>query len=238
MALIESETQSSTILQSQGKVDIIFPIKGMSIPVQHGYRLFSALSRLFPYIHDAPTGTFGVFPIRGRYSNGTITLTDESCIRIRVPKRYMPDMLTLAGKQLIIKSPDDTGDGWRIRVGRSKLLPIRPSKSLRADMVLIRLFLEPGEAVSAEKFMIVVQRQMQEIGISGRAEIPLNNNPKSRYLGELYRKIFEIKEYNLVGYALELHDLNDADSIVAQERGLGGKRSMGCGLFDPYRALF
>jgi len=36
-----------------------------------------------------------------------------------------------------------------------------------------------------------------------------------------------------VGYAVRVSGLSDEDSLKLQERGLGGKRRMGCGVFVP-----
>ena len=37
----------------------------------------------------------------------------------------------------------------------------------------------------------------------------------------------------IVGFALAIHDLTDEGSILLQESGLGGRRRMGCGFFQP-----
>jgi CRISPR-associated endonuclease/helicase Cas3 len=39
-----------------------------------------------------------------------------------------------------------------------------------------------------------------------------------------------------VGFGLKVRDLCDDDSIKLQERGLGGKRRMGCGIFVPFHS--
>jgi CRISPR-associated protein Cas6 len=236
------EQPQERILQSATKLDIAFPLRGGAIPVQHGYRLFSALSKRFPYIHGSDTGLFGVFPIRGRFNSVTsaIDLTSESCLRIRCEKRYVKEFLSLVGKQLILQTPDEEEkgtQGWPVRVGTSHLQPIRPCSSLSSPMVLIRIKFGDGEKreVTPERFLQVVDWQLKEMGVTARPEIPLNQNPNSRFFGDFHRKTFEIKDHLLIGFPLELHDLSDYHSVVVQERGLGGKRSMGCGLFDPYR---
>jgi CRISPR-associated protein Cas6 len=238
------EATQPRVLQSETKLDIAFPLTGGAIPIQHGYRLFSALSKRFPYIHGSQTGLFGVFPIRGRFNDVTsmIDLTRDSCLRIRCEKRYVREFLGLVGKSLVLQTPaeEEAGEqGWRVRVGTSRLLPIRPAASLSSPMVLIRIKFQEGESrvITPERFMTVVEWQLREMNVKARPEIPLNQNPASRYFGDFHRKTFEIKGHLLVGFPLELHDLSEYDSVVVQERGLGGKRSMGCGLFDPYHPV-
>jgi CRISPR-associated protein Cas6 len=44
-------------------VDLAFRLTGSKVPVDHGYALYSAISRLLPQIHEAKN--IGVHPIRG-----------------------------------------------------------------------------------------------------------------------------------------------------------------------------
>ena len=39
----------------------------------------------------------------------------------------------------------------------------------------------------------------------------------------------------LVGFSLAAHGLSDDDSLKLQSTGIGGRRSMGCGIFNPIR---
>ena len=48
------------------QVDLAFRLTGNKVPVDHGYALYSALSRILPEIHG--TKNLGVLPIRGTYS--------------------------------------------------------------------------------------------------------------------------------------------------------------------------
>jgi len=50
-------------------VDLAFRLTGSKIPVDHGYALYSAISRVLPEIHGA--ANIGVHPIRGTYSGWT-----------------------------------------------------------------------------------------------------------------------------------------------------------------------
>ena len=65
-------------------IDLAFRLTGANIPVDHGYALYAALSRILPDIHTAKA--VGVQPIRGLYNgNGTLHLTDFSRLILRLP---------------------------------------------------------------------------------------------------------------------------------------------------------
>jgi CRISPR-associated protein Cas6 len=64
-------------------VDLAFRLTGSKIAVDHGYALYSAISRLVPEIHEAKN--IGVHPIRGTYSgNGELMLRDSSRLVVRM----------------------------------------------------------------------------------------------------------------------------------------------------------
>jgi len=53
-------------------VELAFRLTGSKVPVDHGYALYSAISRFVPEIHAAKD--IGVHPIRGIYSgNGELS---------------------------------------------------------------------------------------------------------------------------------------------------------------------
>ena len=43
-------------------------------------------------------------------------------------------------------------------------------------------------------------------------------------------KTIKVKQ-TLVGFGIEANNLSETDSIILQEKGLGGKHKMGCGVF-------
>jgi hypothetical protein len=71
------------------KVDLCFPVLGGQIPADHGYLLYSAVSRMLPDAHQAVGQPFqadgpqadgyGIHPIGGRQLGGrTLQLTKNS----------------------------------------------------------------------------------------------------------------------------------------------------------------
>ena len=82
-------------------IDLAFRLTGPAVPVDHGYALYAALSRILPDLHTAKG--VGVQPIRGIYSgNGTLHLADFSRLILRLPDEQIRAYLKLAGKRVEI----------------------------------------------------------------------------------------------------------------------------------------
>ena len=189
-------------------VDLAFRLTGSKVPVDHGYALYSAISRLIPEIHEAKN--IGVHPIRGTYSgNGELMLRDSSRLVVRMESEQIGQFLKLAGKKLEI-------DSYSFRVGVPEVRVLLPRAALYSRLVTIKGFMEPAEFLEAAK------RQLEKIEVQAELQI-----------GE--RRTFRIKDKQVVGFELAATGLDAEDSIRLQENGLGGRRHMGCGVFVPWR---
>jgi CRISPR-associated protein Cas6 len=189
-------------------VDLAFRLTGAKVPVDHGYALYSAISRIVPEIHEARN--IGVHPIRGTYSgNGELILRDSSRLVVRMESEQIGQFLKLAGKKLEI-------DGYSLRVGIPEVRLLRPRAALYSRVVTIKGFMEPAIFVEAAR------RQVEKIGVHAELQV-----------GE--RRTFRIKDKQVVGFEVAATDLDAQDSIRLQEGGLGGRRHMGCGVFVPWR---
>ena len=187
-------------------VDLAFRLNGSAIPVDHGYALYAALSRIVPEIHQ--TTNIGVQPIRGIYTgNGKLQLSPTSRLIVRLPDEAIRPYLKLAGKKLVV-------DDSPLSVGVPEVRMLLPVASLRARLVTIKGFLEEAE------FFEAAQRQLQSLHVA--CEIRVGQ-----------RRTFRVKEKQVVGFALAVTRLSAGDSVKLQEHGLGGRRKMGCGVFVP-----
>lgn len=189
-------------------VDLAFQITGTELPTDHGYLLFAAISRVLPAIHGP--SDWGVHPVRGTpLGNGTLALSDPSRLVVRLPAAQIPSAIPLAGKRL------DVG-GRSLRVGVPEVRPIRPAIHLFSRFVTVK-----GFADEPDEFAEACNRQLDAVGVRG-TEIAVRK-----------RRVMRVKGYTIVGHAVRLSRLSDADSVIVQERGLGGKRKMGAGVFVP-----
>jgi len=69
-------------------VDLVFRLHGEKILVDHGYQLYSAISRLIPELHS--DDDIGLHPISGPLAGNRCQLiTDRSVLGIRLPSERM-----------------------------------------------------------------------------------------------------------------------------------------------------
>ncbi|MGI8467765.1 MAG: type I-MYXAN CRISPR-associated protein Cas6/Cmx6 [Pyrinomonadaceae bacterium] len=193
-------------------ISVHFPIQGKNLPADHGYLLYSAISQIKPELHE--TGWLGVEMVSGLPSdNGIITLPRNAELRLRIPAEKFGEVIPLAGKLLEI-------DGYKIRLGIPMARPLIPAANLYARIVTIRGFME------APEFLEAANRQLAEMNITAKLEFP----PEER---SRFRRILTVKDKKIVGFSLLAKNLSDEDSIKLQSHGIGGRRAMGCGIFNP-----
>ncbi len=188
-------------------IDLAFRLTGPAVPVDHGYALYAALSRILPDIHTAQD--IGVQPIRGIYSgNGTLRLADFSRLILRLQDQHIQAYLKLAGKRVEL-------DKHSLRVGVPEVRALRPAARLRTRLVTIKGFLQE------DKFLAAAKRQLEQLGIRGQARLGA-------------RHTFRVGDKQIVGFEMRVTQLTAEESLTLQEQGLGGRRKMGCGVFVPW----
>lgn len=189
-------------------IELAFKLIGTRVPVDHGYALYAALSRLVRSIHQAKE--IGVHPIRGQYDGkGTLILTPLSRLTLRMPETAIPPFITLADKTIEM-------DGYQVNVGVPEVRLLKSSGTLYARLVTIKKFME------VEPFVDAARRQLGKVGIMADLRI-----------GE--RRTFRIKDKQVVGFEMFAANLDAESSLTLQEVGIGGRRHMGCGVFVPFR---
>jgi CRISPR-associated endonuclease/helicase Cas3 len=189
-----------------GLHNLYFPFTGTTLPSDHGYGLYGAISRLIPEAHTADWLSIETISGVAR-GDGVTQLDPEARLKIRIPQDRVPLMLKLAGKRLEV-------DGHSIRLGAPQIFLLKPSTTLYARIVTIKGFTEP------DPFLDAVCRKLDELGVKGEPVV----GP---------RRVVKVGNHTTVGFARAIHELSDEGSIVLQERGLGGRRRMGCGIFFP-----
>jgi len=197
-------------------VTVRFPVEGRRLPADHGYALYSAIARHLPDMHGARW--LAVELVSGvPWREGIIVLpTRGAALYLRVPADRYAAILPLAGKRLDI-------DDHPLRLGIPSARPLTPAASLYARTVTIKKFTD------AEFFLDAARRQLDALEITAALELPHDNEGRPR------RRVLRIKDKTIVGFSLAAHDLSDSDSIKLQTLGLGGRRAMGCGIFNPIK---
>jgi CRISPR-associated protein Cas6 len=195
-------------------VIVQFPAQGRQIPADHGYALYAAIVRQLPALHA--TSWLGLELISGvTWREGIIVLpTRGASLRLRIPADHYGHVLPLAGRRLDIS-------GHTIRLGIPSARPLTPAPSLYARCVTIKKFTDP------EPFLDAARRQLDALGLTAALELPTDEQ------GRFRRRIITIQGKHVVGFSLAAHGLNDEDSRRLQTSGIGGRRAMGCGHFNP-----
>jgi CRISPR-associated protein Cas6 len=206
-------TKSRELLTAQlPYVDLTFSLTGETVPLDHGYELFSAIAHFQPEVHKL--NTIGIHTIAGVPKEGVIYLNKNSRLRIRLPVDRVRLVYPLAGKSLRIGK-------HTIRLGIPDIYLLQPAEKLRSRIVVIRPYQE------AEGFFAAAQRQLEELAIQGTITISRKADGSPR------RRSVKVHNRTIVGFGLEASNLSDDDSLLLQMCGIGGKRKMGCGLFVP-----
>jgi CRISPR-associated protein Cas6 len=201
----------STETKPAPSVDVAFPLLGENILFEHGYALYGALSHLLPDLHDAKW--LGIHPIFGtRNGFDLLQLTPNSQLRLRAPLDKAQELLQLQGKPLQVAQHSLT-------LGRPSIQMLRPSARLSCYRATIK------HAMDDAGFLRALLERFQEQQIEGDIEI--------RRVRALH-----ISDKKIICFRVWVSGLSPEHSIRLQSNGLGGRRHMGCGLFDPYPFVY
>lgn len=194
-------------------ISVVFPVRGDKLPADHGYLLYSAISKEQKNLHE--TDYLGIEMISGMpFGDGLIVLPKRNAkLNLRIPADKFGEVIPLAGKSLEL-------DGHKIRLGIPNARPLTASSKLYSRIVTIKKFLQFPEFLEAAK------RQLDKLEI--KADLTLPDEDMSRH-----RRIITIKDKKIVGFSLIAKNLSDEDSLKLQAYGIGGRRTMGCGIFNP-----
>ncbi|GEL75359.1 MULTISPECIES: type I-MYXAN CRISPR-associated protein Cas6/Cmx6 [Myxococcus] len=186
-------------------IDLLFPVQGGPVPLDHAYLLFSALSRHIPALHERTD--MGVFSLRGVNNTRELLYLGRGTLRLRCPIEAVATLLPLVSAPLEVA-------GRRLSLGAPSLHALEPVPALSARLVTFK------HAMDESSFIVAVSRALEALGVQATLKVGR-------------RRIVRIAGKKVVGFALELHGLSAEHSLRVQEQGLGGRRHMGCGLFLP-----
>jgi hypothetical protein len=214
-------------------IDLSLAIKGTTIPLDYGYALFGALSRIVPQIHS--DRRIGVHSIRGiKREPKRLTLVPQSRLRLRMPSEEISTYLALVGtgldlegSRLMIGFPQVIrGPEGRVRVVEAvRVEPLRPAVEVWSRLVTLGQIREPGA------FEESLRRQLVALGVTAEQSFLPSTDPRGR--GGPERRVLRIKGRKVVGFPIRISGLTAEESLIVQTEGLGSRRRMGCGLFVP-----
>jgi CRISPR-associated protein Cas6 len=198
-------------------LDLAFPLCAQKpVPADHGYLLYAAISRELPHVHRE--NGVAIHPIRGQLvGDRMLGLTPSSVILLRVPDGQIADFLPLAGRSIRLGET-------AVRVGAPQVRPLTLAPALRSRLVVIKIKDLDAAALTPENFLTAARKQLDALSVSPQAITTIGK-----------RRTLQIKQREIVGYELIVEGLTAEESLTLQEKGLGGRRHMGCGVFVPLR---
>jgi CRISPR-associated endonuclease/helicase Cas3 len=201
-------------------IDLVFSLTGQSLPLDNGYIVYSALSRICPAIHQLEN--ISIHPIAGIPNpSKQLRLTQRSKLQIRLPVELIPFIYeSLVGQSFSIGQ-------HQFQLGIPEYNPLHPFPDLYSRLVIIKRFQEP------QRFLEAAKRQLERLGIQGAINLSTRSNgqPQCRQLTiENKAGIFPVR-----GFGVQVTNLSEEDSITLQKYGIGGKQKMMCGVFVPSR---
>jgi CRISPR-associated protein Cas6 len=194
--------------QNNPFINLHFQVIGKQVKVDHGFALHSAIGRVLTCFHDDEHT--GVRLLRGRYvGDGLLDISPWAALIFRLQMSRISLYIPLAGKTLEVK-------GERLRVGVPKTSMLVPSVALYSHLVTTK------NGQDEIRFREEIGRQMETLGVKGKFSVG-------------NRRTFQVHGKQVVGYSMLVDELTAEESVTLQERGLGGRRKMGCGFFEPWK---
>ncbi len=145
-------------------IDFSFVLVGTTLPLDHGYSLFSAICRVVPALRG--DRRVGVHPIRGRQAGPMVLAVSEGWrLKIRLRSEEIAPYIALAGNEL------DLG-GHHLRVGIPSVQALVPTARLAARPVTF------WHALTHSGIEKDVRRELARLEIAGRPNsCPLRSRP-------------------------------------------------------------
>jgi CRISPR-associated protein Cas6 len=188
-------------------IDVVFELRGETLPVAYQHALWNELIRLVPELGDDEN--VGVIPLRAVESKEGMLLPKRSRLVLRLPQELAAIASGLVQQQLNVA-------GSALQLGSCRTRAMLHYPTLHAQLV-----------TGAEDETVFVREVESALDAMGVVAKLICGQHRTQTVGER----------SVSGYSLVLHDLNLEDSLRVQYRGLGKERQFGCGIFVPYKVI-
>ncbi len=199
--------------------DLVFRLNGKSIDVDHAHALAKALRE---HLDDAICARIGVHGVRMASSgNGwnrpegagaELPLSRRARLDIRVPRELVGAVMSLSSRRLSLGSR-------QLEIGSATLRPLSTHGTLHARAISC------DRRQSEDEFLRQVAGELRAMDIDV-SRMLCGRSGEIRTGGE-----------SLFTRALMVADLKPREAVRLQQRGIGGERLLGCGLFLPHKEI-
>lgn len=198
-------TQNPNNFQNQftsDQIEVWAKVCGDYFPSDHSYGLYASLVN---YNQNLRNCDWQLFTIRGHPAErGLIRLGSESYLGIRCLPSVVSEFINLETL---------TVGKWTIELADKHISQLSPSLNLHSRIVVIKNATTDNQM---EKSLIA---KAEEAGINATFAVE-------------QRKILKIRRFTVVGFSVSAIAHSQKDSLLLQEKGIGGKRRMGGGVFS------
>jgi len=219
----EEEAREPDRPPTSGWVDLAFAVRCRALPVDHALALSQAVRAVLPWLGERAGE--GVHTIHGAESGngwlrpedpdtGLIYLSRRTRLVLRLPRERVDQARALTGRRLDVL-------GHVVEVGEARERELTPLPTIFSRYVLC----EPGEEDDEPRFLARVAEELRGMGVPVRKALCGRAHP------------IRVPDGRRLARSLMLADLEPEDSLRVQERGVGGGRVMGCGLFLPHKGI-
>jgi CRISPR-associated protein Cas6 len=201
-------------------VDVAFQIACRTLPVDHAWALSQAVREVLPWIGVEPAA--GVHTIhvaesgngwmRPEGAGDLLYLSRRTKLVLRVPRHRIDDANALVGRTL-----DVAGNALRIEQAA-----IRP---LLAIAAVFSRYVVSEAGQDEDAFLSAAVGELTAMGIKPRKLLCGIEHSLATPAGPVRTR------------SLMIADLSPPESVMLQQRGLGPRRELGCGLFLPHKDI-
>lgn len=201
-------------------VDVAFQIACRTLPVDHAWALSQAVRAVLPWIVDEPAA--GVHTIhvadsgngwmRPEGAGDLLYLSRRTKMVLRVPRHRIDDASALVGRTLDVA-------GNALRIEKAAIRPLVAIAAIFSRYVVS----EAGQ--DENTFLSAAVGEITAMGIKPRKLLCGIEHSLATPAGPVRTR------------SLMIADLSPPESVLLQQRGLGPRRELGCGLFLPHKDI-
>jgi CRISPR-associated protein Cas6 len=203
-------------------VDVVYRMECKTLRVDHAYALSAAIQQVLPWfasepaaglhlIHGADSGNGWIRPEDG---DDLLYLSRRTRLVLRLPRERLQDAEAMCGQTLDV-------DGHLLKVGSFSTRLLSDLATLFSRYVA----LEEGELEDEDAFLRRVAGELKDMGLPVKRILPGITHSIRRPEGELPVR------------SIMVADLDPESAVILQQRGVGGHRHLGCGLFVPHKGI-